>query len=177
MLIISMKAAFDTCLAFLNHFPLFALMLRAKDSQRLPGGIRFELKDALDKQATDPNSSAVSYIHIEVIYYLTDFFKDTQFTNAPATSPFLSRCVRCLTSTFSLVIDFASTTWHPASSSVLSRDASFHPSTAVIYTACNTVCFRPAVREWWKSGQCSRSRKRLVVEALGLARWVAEWGH
>ncbi|KAJ5989398.1 hypothetical protein N7481_004608 [Penicillium waksmanii] len=67
MLIISMKAAFDTCLAFLNHFPLFALMLRVKDSQRLPGGIRFELKDELDKQATDPDSSAVSYIHIESI--------------------------------------------------------------------------------------------------------------
>lgn len=37
MLIISLKATFDTCLAFLNHFPLFALMLRAKNSRRLPG--------------------------------------------------------------------------------------------------------------------------------------------
>lgn len=37
MLIISLKAALDTCLAFLNHFPLFALMLRVKDSRRLPG--------------------------------------------------------------------------------------------------------------------------------------------
>lgn len=37
MLIISVKAALDTCLAFLNHFPLFALMLRVKDSRRLPG--------------------------------------------------------------------------------------------------------------------------------------------
>jgi phosphatidylinositol glycan class Q protein len=37
MLIISLKATFDTCLAFLNHFPLFALMLRVKDSRRLPG--------------------------------------------------------------------------------------------------------------------------------------------
>lgn len=174
MLIISMKAAFDTCLAFLNHFPLFALMLRVKDSQRLPGGIRFELKDDLDKQTTDPDSSAVSYIHIEVSHHLIDSFNGTKFTNAPEISPFLSRCVRCLTSTFNLAIDFASTTWHPASSSVSSPDASFHPSTAVIYTACNIVCFRPAVQEWWKSGQCSRSRRRLVAEALGLARWVAE---
>lgn len=37
MLIISLKATLDTCLAFLNHFPLFALMLRVKDSRRLPG--------------------------------------------------------------------------------------------------------------------------------------------
>ncbi len=37
MAIISLKAVLDTCLACLNHFPLFALMLRLKDSQRLPG--------------------------------------------------------------------------------------------------------------------------------------------
>ncbi|KAJ5735223.1 N-acetylglucosaminyl transferase component [Penicillium malachiteum] len=67
MLIISMKAGFDTCLAFLNHFPLFALMLRVKDSRRLPGGIRFELRDELDKQSTEATSSTVSYIHLESI--------------------------------------------------------------------------------------------------------------
>ena len=43
MAIIALKAALDTWLACLNHFPLFALMLRIKDSRRLPGGIRFEL--------------------------------------------------------------------------------------------------------------------------------------
>ena len=43
MAIISLKATLDTCLACLNHFPLFALMLRIKDSQRLPGGIHFQL--------------------------------------------------------------------------------------------------------------------------------------
>ena len=37
MIIISLKAALDTLLACLNHFPLFALMLRIKDSRRLPG--------------------------------------------------------------------------------------------------------------------------------------------
>ena len=37
MAIISLKAALDTSLACLNHFPLFALMLRVKDSRRLPG--------------------------------------------------------------------------------------------------------------------------------------------
>ena len=43
MAIISLKATLDTCLACLNHFPLFALMLRLKDSKRLPGGIHFHL--------------------------------------------------------------------------------------------------------------------------------------
>jgi hypothetical protein len=42
MLIISLKAALDTWLAFLNHFPLFALMLRVKDPGRLPGNDPFE---------------------------------------------------------------------------------------------------------------------------------------
>jgi|SRR5947207_2545309 len=37
MIIILLKAILDTCLAVLNHFPLFALMLRIKDSRRLPG--------------------------------------------------------------------------------------------------------------------------------------------
>ncbi|KAI1192923.1 N-acetylglucosaminyl transferase component [Nemania serpens] len=37
MVIILLKAVFDTLLSFLNHFPLFALMLRAKDPRRLPG--------------------------------------------------------------------------------------------------------------------------------------------
>jgi phosphatidylinositol glycan class Q protein len=46
MTIIALKAALDTWLACLNHFPLFALMLRIKDSRRLPGGIRFELQEA-----------------------------------------------------------------------------------------------------------------------------------
>ena len=37
MTIITLKAILDTLLAFLNHFPLFALMLRVKDPWRLPG--------------------------------------------------------------------------------------------------------------------------------------------
>lgn len=37
MIVISIKALLDTLLALLNHFPLFALMLRFKDSRRLPG--------------------------------------------------------------------------------------------------------------------------------------------
>ncbi|KAK0725422.1 Gpi1-domain-containing protein [Lasiosphaeris hirsuta] len=48
MAIISLKAVFDTMLSCLNHFPLFAIMLRVKDPRRLPGGIRFELRDTQD---------------------------------------------------------------------------------------------------------------------------------
>ena len=37
MAIIFLRATQDTLLACLNHFPLFALMLRVKDPRRLPG--------------------------------------------------------------------------------------------------------------------------------------------
>ncbi|KAK4461085.1 hypothetical protein QBC42DRAFT_179242 [Cladorrhinum samala] len=61
MAIISLKAGFDTILSFLNHFPLFALMLRIKDPGRLPGGIRFELRDTKDfRHAVNDSSSSSS---------------------------------------------------------------------------------------------------------------------
>ncbi|KAJ7809698.1 N-acetylglucosaminyl transferase component-domain-containing protein [Mycena olivaceomarginata] len=46
--VILVNAALDTQLAFMNHFPLFALMLRAKDPWRLPGGIYFGVEYAPD---------------------------------------------------------------------------------------------------------------------------------
>ncbi|KAH6847287.1 N-acetylglucosaminyl transferase component-domain-containing protein [Chaetomium sp. MPI-CAGE-AT-0009] len=58
MAIISLKAVFDTMLSCLNHFPLFALMLRVKDPGRLPGGIRFELRDTQDFRRSVNDSSA-----------------------------------------------------------------------------------------------------------------------
>ncbi|RYP43615.1 hypothetical protein DL770_011557 [Monosporascus sp. CRB-9-2] len=62
MAIISLKAVFDTMLSCLNHFPLFALMLRVKDPRRLPGGIRFELRDTQDRLSvnTVPSSNSAS---------------------------------------------------------------------------------------------------------------------
>ncbi|KAI0772949.1 Gpi1-domain-containing protein [Trametes elegans] len=41
--IMMIHAVFDTVTALLNHFPLFALLLRAKDPLRLPGGVCIEL--------------------------------------------------------------------------------------------------------------------------------------
>ena len=58
MSIIVLKALLDTCLACLNHFPLFALMLRIKDSKRLPGGVHFTVHPA-SYSARFPNSSSL----------------------------------------------------------------------------------------------------------------------
>ncbi|KXJ90191.1 N-acetylglucosaminyl transferase component-domain-containing protein [Microdochium bolleyi] len=62
MVIISLKAVFDTMLSCLNHFPLFALMLRVKDPQRLPGGVRFELCENRPKlRVSNGPSEATTY--------------------------------------------------------------------------------------------------------------------
>ncbi|KAG1471322.1 hypothetical protein G6F56_002191 [Rhizopus delemar] len=43
--VIFLQAVMGTILAFFNHFPLFAIMLRIKDPRRLPGGLRFDVFD------------------------------------------------------------------------------------------------------------------------------------
>lgn len=66
MAIIILKAWLETCLACLNHFPLFALMLRVKDARRLPGGIKFELVDSDAVAQRFPLASApTSYVHLK----------------------------------------------------------------------------------------------------------------
>ncbi|KAK2760090.1 n-acetylglucosaminyl transferase component gpi1 [Colletotrichum kahawae] len=68
MVIISLKAVFDTLLSCLNHFPLFALMLRVKDPRRLPGGIRFELRDTHDYRLNNTsNEPPTSVIYLKSI--------------------------------------------------------------------------------------------------------------
>jgi len=44
-------AVVETLLAFMHHFPLFALMLRMKDPWRLPGGVYFALRNQDARQA------------------------------------------------------------------------------------------------------------------------------
>ncbi|EFX00961.1 n-acetylglucosaminyl transferase component GPI1 [Grosmannia clavigera kw1407] len=68
MVIITLKAVFDTLLAFLNHFPLFALMLRVKDPRRLPGGIRFELRDTYNFMTASPTASSPSIPSTSIIF-------------------------------------------------------------------------------------------------------------
>lgn len=68
MAIIALKAGLDIWLAVLNHFPLFALMLRIKDSRRLPGGIRFELQDTPGVliSVSHGNTAPTSYVKLKV---------------------------------------------------------------------------------------------------------------
>jgi phosphatidylinositol glycan class Q protein len=73
MAIITLKAVLDTLLSCLNHFPLFALMLRFKDSRRLPGGIRFELQQdtqeffrGRDSKEMENATVPTSFIYLKV---------------------------------------------------------------------------------------------------------------
>lgn len=43
MVVVTVQILLKSCLAFLNHFPLFALMLYVKDPFRLPGGVQFSI--------------------------------------------------------------------------------------------------------------------------------------
>jgi phosphatidylinositol N-acetylglucosaminyltransferase subunit Q len=65
MSIILLKALLDTCLACLNHFPLFALMLRVKDSKRLPGGVHFTLHPAASSVKGSDPLQLVDGIHMD----------------------------------------------------------------------------------------------------------------
>ncbi|CAO2656133.1 Nn.00g049360.m01.CDS01 [Neocucurbitaria sp. VM-36] len=68
--VIGLKAALEMGLACLNHFPLFALMLRLKDPGRLPGGICFELQDAnkFKSSLRDlPNSAPTAYVLLKSV--------------------------------------------------------------------------------------------------------------
>lgn len=67
--IIGIQACLETALAFLNHFPLFALMLRVKDPARLPGGIelRFETRNARKTSNVSP-STVVKLVNKPIPY-------------------------------------------------------------------------------------------------------------
>ncbi|ANB14167.1 Gpi1p [Sugiyamaella lignohabitans] len=61
--IVLLCAGLESVLSFLNHFPLFAILLRIKDSQRIPGGIRFEYQKD-DKSCLKLKSVPLGYSHI-----------------------------------------------------------------------------------------------------------------
>ncbi|KAK3385005.1 N-acetylglucosaminyl transferase component-domain-containing protein [Podospora didyma] len=102
MAIISIKAVFDTMLSCLNHFPLFALMLRVKDPGRLPGGIRFELRDTQELRlaAHDPpkghHSTSVIYLQSIPLNFRAMFHQYFQMGNRIRKHYLSPRVVLCL---------------------------------------------------------------------------------
>lgn len=54
--IVVICALCESSLTFLNHFPLFAILLRVKDSKRIPGGIRLDFQ--IDHQTKEEAATA-----------------------------------------------------------------------------------------------------------------------
>ncbi|KAL8633312.1 hypothetical protein Q9189_001033 [Teloschistes chrysophthalmus] len=88
MATIFLKAALDTLLACLNHFPLFALMLRVKDSRRLPGGICFALEDTPlavsgPPESTEPAACSYILLKVKLLQSLVDQDADVALQSVP----------------------------------------------------------------------------------------------
>lgn len=145
MLIISLKAALDTCLAFLNHFPLFALMLRVKDSRRLPGAyIPRIFQGYITNGVWSIQAGSVSNSGKSTTSLLQPASPRLAY-RISISSPFRSRFVPCSTSTSNWAIVSGNTTSPRGSSSASSPAASCLLSTVATSTACSTACSPRAV--------------------------------
>lgn len=58
--IILVNAGLESCLACLNHFPLFAILLRIKDFKRVPGGIMIQIVENNQNTATSATKSTAN---------------------------------------------------------------------------------------------------------------------
>ncbi|KAM0792267.1 hypothetical protein ACM66B_004959 [Microbotryomycetes sp. NB124-2] len=64
--IVLLHAGLETILAFMNHFPLFAVMLRFKDPARLPGGVQFVTRVSDGRLVLDMTNNPV---HLAGIFF------------------------------------------------------------------------------------------------------------
>ena len=152
MAIIALKAALDTWLACLNHFPLFALMLRLKDSGRLPGGIRFELQETPGRQSPAQEEQApTSYILLKVRPLLLPRSRGLRTDNENSLSPYRSR--RRSASTRNSGSGCENTTFRPECFCVYSPGNLFRRSIARTCTVCSTAC---CLCSAWVSTSCGR---------------------
>ncbi|TFK49641.1 Gpi1-domain-containing protein [Heliocybe sulcata] len=88
--VILIRASLETLLVFMNHFPLFALMLRVKDPWRLPGGIYFEFLPASD------SSPPAMAIQNKPVPFVTVFSQFVRIWSRIASHYSPLRLLRCL---------------------------------------------------------------------------------
>jgi hypothetical protein len=137
--VIGLKAALEMGLACLNHFPLFAVMLRIKDPGRLPGGICFELQDATAVNHSNtgaPHLASTAYVLLKVRHV-------TPFLFSPLLTLFSlshSHSVPCSSLISNSGIGFANTTSRPASCCVLYLASLCRQYTVATSTVCSTAC-------------------------------------
>ncbi|TRM66599.1 N-acetylglucosaminyl transferase component-domain-containing protein [Schizophyllum amplum] len=95
--IILLHAGLETLLAFINHFPLFALMLRIKDPWRLPGGIYFSTKSGTSQLIVENQPvplSAIFFQYIRLSKRLTAHYNPARLLRHVLTGQFLDAIPR-----------------------------------------------------------------------------------
>ncbi|KAJ3231688.1 phosphatidylinositol N-acetylglucosaminyltransferase subunit gpi1 [Chytriomyces hyalinus] len=93
--VICIQGGIEILLAFLNHFPLFAIMLRFKDPNRLPAGIQFELVEYsfchayFEIESVPIGASAIFYQYTYIVNRLVNYY----LTSATTSSFFTGRAI------------------------------------------------------------------------------------
>lgn len=81
MAAITIEIALESIIALLNHFPLFALLLRIKDPRRIPGGISLALKKIEDKPYFELTNKPLSvYFMFKPYVVLMDHIRDNFYS-------------------------------------------------------------------------------------------------
>ncbi|EGO03941.1 hypothetical protein SERLA73DRAFT_175640 [Serpula lacrymans var. lacrymans S7.3] len=95
--IVFLHAILQTLLAFISHFPLFALMLRVKDPWRVPGGIYLSpqtksksMQNVLVVENCPPTLSAIFFQYAELWTWLARHYHPIQLLRCIVTGAFLT---------------------------------------------------------------------------------------
>lgn len=81
MAAITIEILLESIIALLNHFPLFALLLRLKDPRRIPGGISLKLKKIEDVPHFELRNKPLSiYLMFKPFVVLMDHIKDNFYS-------------------------------------------------------------------------------------------------
>jgi len=93
LVVILTHATLETALAFMNHFPLFAIMLRLKDPSRLPGGVYIALEgdppQPVIKNVPIP-FGRIFYQHLRVWSNLTAHYSPIRLLRCLLTGTFIT---------------------------------------------------------------------------------------
>jgi len=92
--IIVIHACLETALAFMNHFPLFATMLRVKDPDRLPGGVYLVMEPSTPPKLIPKNSpipfSQIFFQHLRVWSMLSRHYSPLRLLRCVLTGRFIT---------------------------------------------------------------------------------------
>ena len=157
--VIALKAGLEIGLACLNHFPLFAVMLRLKDSRRLPGMLDRSFAHTMVLTSHRWYLFRVVRPQGQQVFFSRRSRLSTNSLRSSQSKPFLclplceptnnyrSLCLYLLVPCFSLTLSsgtaYGNTTSRQESSLASLRANSFLPFIEEICTVCSIACSQP----------------------------------